>query len=310
MSKRIFFSGMLLFTAACMTQALNAQGALVCSGPFEGSQTISIAFAPGANPAPTLGATCVKKGTTAPLGQVVEGTTSVPLFVLSAVVVGAPSKPGGADTGGAGPASTTLVCQGTRLNGTPFTFPFVANTSPAPTLGVACVPSGKKMPKGTAVMGTAPKAAKVFAVVFVPPSTAGGTPTASQPPSSSPPAAAPAVTIPPAFENAIQDLGNARSNFVHAGSNWGPHLANAINYINQALDSCGLPQPPSSGEILSGVPDSPAVMAGATELLTEAQTEFKNAKNPWGGRRDTALSFIVMALEEVKLANAAANAPK
>ena len=58
------------------------------------------------------------------------------------------------------------------------------------------------------------------------------------------------------------------------------------------------------------MPDSPAVMAGATELLTEAQTEFKNATNPWGGRRDTALSFIVMALEEIKLANAAANAPK
>jgi len=89
MSNRILFSGMLLFTAACVTQVLNAQG--------------------------------------------------------------------------------TLVCQGTRLNGTPFTFPFVANTSPAPTPGVACVPSGQKMPKGTAVMGTAPKAAKVFAVVFVPP---------------------------------------------------------------------------------------------------------------------------------------------
>src|ERR1017187_1659118 len=94
MSNRIIFSGMLLFTAACVTQVLNAQA--------------------------------------------------------------------------------TLVCQGTRVNGTPFTFPFVANTSPAPTLGVACVPSGKKMPKGTAVMGTAPKAAQVSAVVLVPPSGAGG----------------------------------------------------------------------------------------------------------------------------------------
>src|SRR5208283_1687226 len=101
MSNRIIFSGMLLFTAACATQAVSAQGTPV-------------------------------------------------------------------------PASTTLVCQGTRINGTPFTFPFLANTSPAPTLGAVCVPNGKKMPKGTAVMGTAPKASKVFAVVFVPSSTAGG----------------------------------------------------------------------------------------------------------------------------------------
>jgi len=309
MSNRIIFLGMLLFTAACVTQVLNAQGTLVCSGTRLNGTPFTFPFVANTSPAPTLGVACVPSGKKMPKGKAVMGTAPKASTVFAVVFV-PPSTAGGAIPNGAGPAGTTLVCKGTRLNGTPFTFPFVANTSPAPTQGVACVPSGKKMPKGTAVMGTAPKAATVFAVVFVPPSTAAGTPNASQPPNSGPPAAAPAVTIPPAFENAIQDLGNARSNFVHAGSNWGPHLANAINYINQALDSCGLPQPPGSGEILSGVPDSPAVMAGATELLTEAQTEFKNATNPWGGRRDTALSFIVMALEEIKLANAAANAPK
>src|SRR5208337_3618993 len=157
------------------------------------------------------------------------------------------------NTSGAGPVGATLVCQGTRLNGTPFTFPFVANTSPAPTLGVACVPNGKKMPQGTAAMGTAPKAATVFAVVFVPPSTAGGTSNASQPPSSSPPAAAPAVTIPPEFQYAIPNLQNAKSNFEDAGSNWGPHLVNAINDIGEALTVCGQPQPPGNGEVVSGV---------------------------------------------------------
>jgi hypothetical protein len=309
MSKRIIFSGMLLFTAACVTQVLNAQSTLVCSGTRLNGTPFTFPFVANTSPAPTQGVACVPSGKKMPKGKAVMGTAPKASTVFAVVFV-PPSTAGGAIPNGAGPAGTTLVCKGTRVNGAAFTFPFVANTSPAPTPGDACVPSGKKMPKGTAVMGTAPKAATVFAVVFVPPSTAAGTPNASQPPNSGPPAAAPAVTIPPAFENAIQDLGNARSNFVHAGSNWGPHLANAINYINQALDSCGLPQPPGSGEILSGVPDSPAVMAGATELLTEAQTEFKNATNPWGGRRDTALSFIVMALEEIKLANAAANAPK
>jgi hypothetical protein len=232
MSNRIIFSGMLLFTVACVTQVLNAQG--------------------------------------------------------------------------------TLVCQGTRLNGTPFTFPFVANTSPAPTLGVACVPSGKKMPKGKAVMGTAPKASTVFAVVLVPPSTAGGTSNANQQPNSSPPAAAPAGTTPPvplAIQAGIANLRNAKANLQNAGDKWGNHRANAIKDIDQALDACGVTQTPGNGELKSGYTDITSLMTAATAQLTQAQSEFKNAKNPWGGRRDSALTFIAEALQEVKLA-AAANAPK
>jgi hypothetical protein len=312
MSNRIILSGMLLLTAACVTQVLNAQGTLVCQGTRLNGTPFTFPFVANTSPAPTLGVTCVPNGKKMPKGKAVMGTAPKASQVFAVVFV-PPSTAGGASTSGAGPAGATLVCQGTRLNGTPFTLPFVANTSPAPTPGVACVPNGKKMPKGTAVMGTAPKASQVFAVVFVPPSTAGGASNANQQSNSSPPAAAPAATtppVPPAIKAAIPNLENAKSNFEMAGSNWGPHLQNAINDIGEALTLCGQPQPPGNGEVVSGVANSPAKMAFATEQLTQAQTEFKNAKNPWGGRRDSALAFIAEALEEIKLATAAANAPK
>jgi hypothetical protein len=222
MSNRIAFSGMLLFTAACVTQVLNAQA--------------------------------------------------------------------------------TLVCSGTRLNGTPFTFPFVANTSPAPTLGAACVPSGKTMPKGKAVMGTAPKASQVSAVVLVPPSTAGGKPNANQQPNSSPPAAAPAGTTPSMIATGIFNLQTALSNLATAGNNWGPHLVNALKDINQALDACGVTPPPPS-TMTSQPWANTTLMTLGIQRVTKAQTEFKNAKDPWGGRRDKALPFITQALTELQAAN-------
>src|SRR5271165_4468365 len=173
MSNRILFSGMLLFTAACVTQVLNAQGTLVCQGTRLNGTPFTFPFVANTSPAPTLGVACVPNGKKMPQGTAAMGTAPKAATVFAVVFVPA-STAGGANTSGAGPVGATLVCQGTRLNGTPFTFPFVANTSPAPTLGVACVPNGKKMPQGTAAMGTAPKAATVFAVVFVPASTAGG----------------------------------------------------------------------------------------------------------------------------------------
>jgi hypothetical protein len=308
MSNRIILSGILLITAACGTQVLNAQSTLVCSGTRLNGTPFTFPFVANTSPAPTLGVACVPSGKKMPKGKAVMGTAPKAATVFAVVFVPA-STAGGGNTSGAGPAGTTLVCKGTRLNGTSFTFPFVANTSPAPTQGATCVPSGKKMPKGTAVMGTAPKAATVFAVVFVPPSTAGGTSNTNQPA----PAPAPAGTtppVPPAIQAGIANLRNAKANLQNAGDKWGDHRANAIKDIDQALNVCGLPQTPGSGEMKSGYTDITSLMTAATEQLTQAQTEFKNAKNAWGGRRDSALTFIAEAVQELKLATTAANAPK
>jgi len=198
-------------------------------------------------------------------------------------------------------AQSTLVCQGTRVNGTPFTFPFVANTSPAATLGVACVPSGKTMPKGKAVMGTAPKASTVSAVVFVPPSTAGGTPNTNPPPNSSPPAAAAGGTTPSMIATGIFNLQTAVANLQTAGNNWGPHLVNALNDINQALTACGVTPPPPSTMTSQPWANTTSMTLGI-QRVTKAQTDFKNAKDPWGGRRDKALPFITQALTELQAA--------
>ena len=305
MPNRIIFSGMLLFTAACVTQVLNAQGTLVCQGTRLNGTTFTLPFVPNTNPPPTLGVACVPSGRKMPKGQAVMGTAPKASRVFAVVFV-PPSAAGRANTSGAGPAGATLVCRGTRLNGTTFTFSFVPNTSPPPTLGVACVPSGRKMPKGKAVMGTAPKANRVFAVVFVPPSTAGGTPNANQQPNSSPPAAnTPGANPPgpPVIANGIAMLQDARQNLQVAGSGWGPHLTNALNYIDQALGVCGVapPPPPPAGAVGSWANTS--LMTKGIQQVTQAQTDFKNAKDPWGGRRDKALPFVTQALQELQAAN-------
>ncbi len=147
----------------------SASARLVCQGtrPATGA-AFTLLFDPNASPAPAAGDACIPSGQKMAKGTAVMSSQKTTGPALAVVFV-PPTKAGGANTGAAGPAAATLVCKGTRVNGAAFTFPFAANTSPAPAPGDACVPSGKKMPKGTAVMGTAPKAAKVFAVVFVPP---------------------------------------------------------------------------------------------------------------------------------------------
>jgi hypothetical protein len=142
MSNRIIFSATLLFTAACVTQALNAQGTLVCQGTRLNGAAFTFPFEPNTSPAPTLGDACVPSGKKMPKGTAVMGTAPKAAQVFAVVFV-PPTGAGGANASGAGTAGATLVCKGTRINGTPFTFPFVANTSPAPTLGAACVPDGK-----------------------------------------------------------------------------------------------------------------------------------------------------------------------
>ena len=107
------------------------------------------------------------------------------------LLLGASCLPPAAHATDTAPAET-LVCSGTRANGTTFNLAFDPNASPVPTLGAACAPSGKQLPKGTAVMGHAPKAPKLYATVIgTSPATNGST----SPPAGGSPNANP--TIPP-----------------------------------------------------------------------------------------------------------------
>lgn len=142
-----------------------AAGTLVCSGKRVNGAPFTFPFQPNTDPAPTLGAACAPAGKTMPKGTAVSGQAN-PAANVFAVVIGASAPSGGGGANNNTPAAETLVCSGTRLNGAAFTFPFQPNTDPAPTLGAACAPAGKTMPKGTAVTGQANSAAKVFAVVI------------------------------------------------------------------------------------------------------------------------------------------------
>lgn len=212
------------------------------------------------------------------------------------------------------PATATLVCKGTRANGAAFTFPFEANTSPAPTAGDACVPSGKKIPKGTAVMGTAPKASTVFAVVFVPPSTPSATPNESSntnaPSNTTPnahlqpkpkqPAAAPTGPIPPEINAGIKAMVSAEASLGIAGNKWGGHKEPAMKLIDQALTACGQNATPDDVGTKSNPAADTAAMEAALTQLTNAEKDFTNAKNPWGECRDKAKAQITQALSQVQ----------
>jgi hypothetical protein len=229
-----------------------------------------------------------------PKGTVVMGTAPKAATVFAIVFV-PPSTAGGAIPNGAGPAGATLVCKGTRVNGAAFTFPFVANTSPAPTPGDACVPSGKQMPKGTVVMGTAPKAATVFAVVFVPPSTAGGANTGTAGPAGAAPG-----PIPPAINAGIKAMVSAKASLLIAGNKWGGHKEPAIKLIDQALKACGQTATPDNTGTKPNPAGDTAAMEAALKQLTAAQNHFTSDVNPWGGRRDQAKALISQALSDVQ----------
>ena len=192
-------------------------------------------------------------------------------------------------------AAATLVCKGTRVNGAAFTFPFAADTSPAPTAGDACVPSGKQIPKGTAVMGTAPKSSTVFAVVFVPPTKAGGANKGAKGP-----AGAPTGPIPPAISAGIKAMVSSRASLENAGNKWGGHKEPAIKLIDQALKVCGQTATPDSAGTKPNAAGETAAMEAALTQLTAAERDMTNAKNPWGECRDQAKTLISQALSDVQ----------
>jgi hypothetical protein len=290
-----------------------AAATLVCKGTRNNGAAFTFPFEANTGPAPTAGDACVPSGKKMPKGTAVMGTAPKASTVFAVVLV-PPSTAGGANTGAAGPAAATLVCKGTRANGAAFTFPFEANTSPAPTAGDACVPSGKKMPKGTAVVGTAPKAAKVFAVVFVPPSTPSTTPKGSadtNPPSNTTPnaqkqpkpkqpAAAPTGPVPPAINAGIKAMVSSKASLEIAGNKWGGHKEPAIKLIDQALTACGQTATADNAGTKSNPAGDTAAMEAALTQLTAAQKDFTSAKNPYGECRDKAKDLINQALSDVQ----------
>ena len=152
----------------------SASARLVCQGtrPATGA-AFTLLFDPNANPAPAAGDTCIPTGQPKAKGKAVMSSQKTTGPALAVV---APSTPaGGANTSAAGPATERLVCQGTRpATGAAFTLLFDPNASPAPAAGDACIPTGQKMAKGTAVMSSQKTTGPALAVVFVPPSKAAG----------------------------------------------------------------------------------------------------------------------------------------
>ena len=101
---------------------------------------------------------------------------------------------------------------------------------------------------------------------------------------------------------------SARASLEKAGNKWGGHKDTAIRLIDQALQACGQAPPSGNAEVKSAAAEqSPAMQAGLTQL-TAAQSDFQNAKNPWGGRRDQALALVNQAVTEVQAGIAFAKA--
>jgi hypothetical protein len=195
MRNSVILPGLMLLGASCLPAAAHATDTaqaetLVCNGTRANGTTFNLAFEPNTTPAPTPGAACAPSGKQLPKGTAVMGHAPKAPKVYAAVITAPAAAGGGPSASANGAQGETLVCNGTRANGTTFNFALEPNATPAPTLGAACAPSGKQIPKGTVIMGHAPKAPKVYAAVI-------GTPPASNgitsPPAGGSPNANPAI---------------------------------------------------------------------------------------------------------------------
>ena len=125
-------------------------------------------------------------------------------------------------------------------------------------------------------------------------------PSAKQQPKPNQHVAAPTGPIPPAINAGIQAMVSSKASLENSGNKWGGHKDKAIKLIDQALTACGQTPPPDTGGTNSSPADATAAMQAALTQLTKAQSDFKNAKNPWSGHRDQALALINQALTEVQ----------
>jgi hypothetical protein len=123
------------------------------------------------------------------------------------------------------------------------------------------------------------------------------------------PEQAPAGAPPPAIKLGIAAMQRAEASLAKAGNNWGGHKGIAIKLIDQALTVCG-ETPASNPEVKSNPEEEKAAMQAAVTELTNAQTFFEKATNPWDGRRDKAKPLISQALEQLQQGMNAANEQK
>jgi hypothetical protein len=109
-------------------------------------------------------------------------------------------------------------------------------------------------------------------------------------------------SIPPAINAGIQAMVSAKASLENSGNKWGGHKQKAIRLIDQALQACGRTSTPDAGATTPNPAGDTPAMQAALAQLTAAQNHFKNAKSPWGGRRDQAIPLVSQALSEVQAA--------
>lgn len=112
----------------------------------------------------------------------------------------------------------------------------------------------------------------------------------------------PAIKIPAEFQPGVAAMVNAKSSLEKAGDKWGGHRVKAIHLIDQALLACGQRHPAAPGEMKSGPTDLTQPLEAGMTQLTNAKNLFSQATDPWGGRRDKAISFMNQALQELQTA--------
>lgn len=107
---------------------------------------------------------------------------------------------------------------------------------------------------------------------------------------------------PPQIQAGIAALVSAKASLEKAGDKWGGHRVKAIALIDKALKACGQSQVHAKGEMNSGPTDDMASLQAGNSQLVNAQNDFTNSTDTWGGRKDKALPLISQALQELQAA--------
>jgi hypothetical protein len=106
--------------------------------------------------------------------------------------------------------------------------------------------------------------------------------------------------VPADYQAGVAQLRIAKGYLEKAGDKWGGYRTKGIASIDQAFKALGVSPESTPDEMQSGDVDEPGMMNSGISSLQAARTDFANAGNAWGGRREKGVAFIDQALKDLQ----------
>lgn len=106
--------------------------------------------------------------------------------------------------------------------------------------------------------------------------------------------------VPAEYQAGIAQMRIAKGYLEKAGDKWGGYRVKGIASIDQAFKALGVSPESTRNEMQSGNTDEPTMMNNAIAALQNAKTNFAQAGDDWGGRKEKGLTLINQALSDLQ----------